>query len=43
MKQLLGMAREKKDKEPPKQPGFGKGLNLNKFQQPQYQPELSED
>jgi hypothetical protein len=38
MKQLLGMAREKKDKEPPKQPALGKGLNLGKFQQQQYQP-----
>jgi len=38
MKQLLGMAREKKDKEPPKPIGLGKGLNLNKFQPQQYQP-----
>ena len=42
MKQLLGMARQKKDKDIPKQPALNKQLNLNKFAQ-QYQPEPSED
>jgi hypothetical protein len=32
MKQLLGMARDKKDKDP-KPPAMNKGLNLGKFQQ----------
>ena len=42
MKQLLGMARDKKDKDGPKPPALNKQLNLNKFAQ-QYQPEPSDD
>ena len=42
MNQLLGMARDKKDKDVPKQPAFNKALNLNQFSQP-FQPEPSED
>jgi hypothetical protein len=39
MKQLLGMAREKKEKDGPKPIGLaGKNLNLNKFAQPSYPP-----
>lgn len=37
MKQLLGMAREKKEKEGPKPIGISKQLNLNKMPQPAYQ------